>query len=83
MGPILSFGSQLAELGVAGGFALGSQTAPDSPKADVTIHMSTVELGISRRRMIKTTRYKGSAPGTVLRLPERVPPQLHYCLTGS
>ena len=52
---------------------IGLQTAPDSPKADVTIHISPVEMEVARRRIIKTTGYNGSAPGPVLRLREGQP----------
>jgi len=55
------------------GRRIGLQTAPDSPKADVTIHISPVEMEVVRRRIIKTTGYNGSAPGPVLRLREGQP----------
>ena len=55
------------------GRRIGLQTAPDSPKADVTIHISPVEMEVARRRIIKTTGYNGSAPGPVLRLREGQP----------
>jgi FtsP/CotA-like multicopper oxidase with cupredoxin domain len=51
----------------------GLQSAPDNPKADVTIHISVVEMEIAPRRIIKTTGYNGSAPGPVLRLREGQP----------
>ena len=49
---------------------IGLQTAPDNPKADITIHISPVEIEVAPRRIIKTTGYNGSAPGPVLRLRE-------------
>ena len=52
---------------------IGLQTAPDNPKADVTIHISPVEIEVAPRRVIKTTGYNGSAPGPILRLREGRP----------
>jgi FtsP/CotA-like multicopper oxidase with cupredoxin domain len=52
---------------------IGLQTAPDSPKADVTLRISSVEIEVAPRRIIKTTGYNGSAPGPVLRLREGQP----------
>jgi FtsP/CotA-like multicopper oxidase with cupredoxin domain len=52
---------------------VGWQAAPDNPKADITIHISPVEIEIAPRRVIKTTGYNGSAPGPVLRLREGQP----------
>jgi FtsP/CotA-like multicopper oxidase with cupredoxin domain len=52
---------------------MGLQTGLDNPKADITIHISPVEIEIAPRRMIKTTAYNGSAPGPVLRLREGKP----------
>jgi FtsP/CotA-like multicopper oxidase with cupredoxin domain len=52
---------------------IGLQTAPDNPKADMTIHISPVEIEVAPRRVIKTTGYNGSAPGPVLRLREGRP----------
>jgi len=49
---------------------IGLQTAPDNPKADITIHISPVEVEIAPKKIIKTTGYNGSAPGPVLRLRE-------------
>ncbi|HKN25648.1 MAG TPA: multicopper oxidase domain-containing protein [Candidatus Acidoferrum sp.] len=49
------------------------QTAPENPKADVTIRISPVELEIAPGKIIKTTGYNGSAPGPVLRLREGQP----------
>ena len=49
------------------------QTAPDNSKADVTLHISPVEIEVARGKMIKTTGYNGSAPGPVLRLREGQP----------
>jgi len=51
----------------------GWQAAPDNPKADITIHISPVEIEVAPRRIIKTTGYNGSAPGPVLRLREGQP----------
>ncbi|MFZ0420877.1 MAG: multicopper oxidase domain-containing protein [Candidatus Sulfotelmatobacter sp.] len=51
----------------------GWQAAPDNPKADVTIHISPVEVEIAPRRIIKTTGYNGTAPGPILRLREGQP----------
>ncbi len=48
----------------------GLQSAPDNPKADITIRISPVEMEVAPRKMIKTTGYNGSAPGPVLRLRE-------------
>jgi FtsP/CotA-like multicopper oxidase with cupredoxin domain len=52
---------------------LAAQTAPEQPKADLTLRISSVEIDIGNRRTIKTTGYNGSAPGPVLRLPEGKP----------
>src|ERR1039458_5666729 len=52
---------------------IGLQTAPDNPKADLTLHISPVEIEVAPRRVIKTTGYNGSAPGPVLRLREGQP----------
>ncbi|MGA2980006.1 MAG: multicopper oxidase domain-containing protein [Terriglobales bacterium] len=52
---------------------MGLQTAPDNPKADVTIHISPVEMGVAPRKTIKTTGYNGSVPGPILRLREGQP----------
>lgn len=52
---------------------IGLQVAPQNPKADVTIHISPVELEVAPRKTIKTTGYNGSAPGPVLRLREGQP----------
>lgn len=67
-------------LALAGGSALGElarrigwQAAPENPKADVTIHISPVQMEVAPRRTIKTTGYNGSAPGPVLRLREGQP----------
>lgn len=49
------------------------QSAPENPKADVTIRISSVELEIAPGKIIKTTGYNGSAPGPVLRLHEGQP----------
>jgi FtsP/CotA-like multicopper oxidase with cupredoxin domain len=46
------------------------QTAPENPKADVTLRISPVELEIAPGKIIKTTGYNGSAPGPILRLRE-------------
>jgi FtsP/CotA-like multicopper oxidase with cupredoxin domain len=45
-------------------------TAPDTPRADVSIHISPVEWEVSARKTIKTTGYNGTAPGPVLRVRE-------------
>ncbi len=50
--------------------SIGLQTAADNPKADITIHISPVEIEVAPRKIIKTTGYNGSAPGPVLRLRE-------------
>ena len=67
----------LALLGTSASIAMargmGFETAPDNPKADVTLHISPVELEVAPRRTIKTTGYNGSAPGPVLRLREGQP----------
>jgi FtsP/CotA-like multicopper oxidase with cupredoxin domain len=52
---------------------MGLQTAPQYSKADVTIHISPVELEVARGKLVKTTGYNGSAPGPVLRLRENQP----------
>jgi FtsP/CotA-like multicopper oxidase with cupredoxin domain len=49
---------------------MGLRTPPDNPKADITIHVSPIEIEVAPRRIIKTTGYNGSAPGPVLRLRE-------------
>ena len=49
---------------------VGLQSAPENPKADVTIRISPVEMEVAPRKIIKTTGYNGSAPGPVLRLRE-------------
>ncbi len=51
----------------------GLQTALDLPKADITLHISPVEIEVAPRKIIKTTGYNGSAPGPVLRLREGQP----------
>ena len=51
----------------------GLQTALDIPKADITLHISPVEIEVAPRKIIKTTGYNGSAPGPVLRLREGQP----------
>ena len=50
--------------------SIGLQSAPDNPKADITIHISPVEIEVAPRKIIKTTGYNGSAPGPVLRWRE-------------
>jgi FtsP/CotA-like multicopper oxidase with cupredoxin domain len=50
--------------------SVGSQTAPGTPKADISIHISPVEIEVASRKIIRTTGYNGSAPGPVLRLRE-------------
>jgi FtsP/CotA-like multicopper oxidase with cupredoxin domain len=52
---------------------IGWQTAPENPRADVTIRISPVELEIAPGKIIKTTGYNGSAPGPILRLREGRP----------
>ena len=52
---------------------IGSQVAPQNPKADVTIRISPVNLELAPGKIIKTTGYNGSAPGPVLRLREGQP----------
>jgi FtsP/CotA-like multicopper oxidase with cupredoxin domain len=52
---------------------IGLQVAPDGPKADVTIHISPVEIELAPKKIIRTTGYNGSAPGPVLRLREGQP----------
>ena len=52
---------------------IGLQTAPEDPKADVTIRISPVEWEVAPQKKIKTTGYNGSAPGPVLRLHEGQP----------
>jgi FtsP/CotA-like multicopper oxidase with cupredoxin domain len=49
---------------------MGLHAAPENSKADVTIHISPVEIEVAPRKIIKTTGYNGSAPGPVLRLRE-------------
>ena len=51
---------------------LPAQIAPEKPKADVTLRISSVEVDLFDRRF-KTTGYNGSAPGPVLRLREGKP----------
>jgi FtsP/CotA-like multicopper oxidase with cupredoxin domain len=57
--------------GLAGRFGL--QTAPQNPKADLTIRIATVEIEVAPKKIIKTTGYNGSAPGPILRLREGQP----------
>ncbi len=52
---------------------VGLPTAPDNSKADVTIHISPIEIEVAPRKTIKTTGYNGSAPGPLLRLREGQP----------
>ncbi len=52
---------------------MGLQTTPEHSKADITIHISPVELEVARGKLVKTTGYNGSAPGPVLRLRENQP----------
>jgi FtsP/CotA-like multicopper oxidase with cupredoxin domain len=52
---------------------IGLQVPQENPKADVTIHISPVEMEAAPRKTIKTTGYNGSAPGPVLRLREGQP----------
>ncbi len=52
---------------------IGLQTAPDNPKADVTIRISPVDVEVAKGKIIKTTGYNGSAPGPVLRMREGQP----------
>src|ERR1700691_1902197 len=52
---------------------ISPQTAAAGSKADVTIHISPIDLELAPRRIIKTTGYNGSAPGPVLRLREDQP----------
>ena len=52
---------------------IGWRVAPDNPKADITLHISPVEIEVAPHRVIKTTGYNGSAPGPVLRLREGQP----------
>ena len=52
---------------------IGLQTAPEAPKADITIRIAPVEIEVAPKRIIKTTGYNGSAPGPVVRLREGQP----------
>lgn len=52
---------------------IGLQTSTEIPKADVTIHISPVDIEIAPRKIIKTIGYNGTAPGPVLRLREGEP----------
>ena len=52
---------------------IGLQTAPEAPKADITIRIAPVEIEVAPKRIIKTTGYNGSAPGSVVRLREGQP----------
>lgn len=49
---------------------LAAQVAASSPKADVTLHISPVEVEIAPGKTIKTIGYNGSAPGPFLRFRE-------------
>jgi len=49
---------------------IGLQTAPEIPKADITIRIAPVEMEVTRGKIIKTTGYNGTAPGPVLRVRE-------------
>jgi len=50
---------------------LAAQVPSGSPKADVTLHISPVEVEIAPGKTIKTIGYNGSAPGPFLRFRER------------
>jgi FtsP/CotA-like multicopper oxidase with cupredoxin domain len=67
----------LNALGVQAGWGaalrLAAQTAPETPKADISLRISPIELEIAPRRTIKTIGYNGSAPGPVLRVREGQP----------
>jgi FtsP/CotA-like multicopper oxidase with cupredoxin domain len=52
---------------------IGLPTAPDTPKADITIRISPVEMELARGKTVKTTGYNGTAPGPILRLREGQP----------
>ncbi|MFY9949909.1 MAG: multicopper oxidase domain-containing protein [Candidatus Sulfotelmatobacter sp.] len=56
---------------LAGRFGL--QSAPQNPKADLTIRIEPVEIEVAPKKIIKTTGYNGSAPGPILRLREGQP----------
>ncbi|HTX15561.1 MAG TPA: multicopper oxidase domain-containing protein [Candidatus Baltobacteraceae bacterium] len=47
-----------------------AQVPTSAPKADVTLHISPVEVEIAPGKKIKTTGYNGSAPGPFLRFRE-------------
>ncbi len=49
---------------------LGAQGLVGSPKADVTLRISPINLEIAPKKFIKTTGYNGSAPGPFLRFRE-------------
>lgn len=50
--------------------SLAAQVPASSPKADVTLHISPVEVEIAPGKIIKTIGYNGSAPGPFLRFRE-------------
>ncbi len=50
--------------------SLAAQVPASSPKADVTLHISPVEVEIAPGKTIKTIGYNGSAPGPFLRFRE-------------
>jgi FtsP/CotA-like multicopper oxidase with cupredoxin domain len=51
-------------------FALDAQVPPSGRPADVTLHISPVEVEIAPGKKIQTTGYNGSAPGPFLRFRE-------------
>jgi len=52
---------------------VAAQVPAGSPKADVTLHISSVEVEIAPGKTIKTTGYNGSVPGPFLRFREGRP----------
>jgi FtsP/CotA-like multicopper oxidase with cupredoxin domain len=49
---------------------LAAQNPTSRPKADATLHISTVEIEVAKGKVVKTTGYNGSTPGPVLRFRE-------------
>ena len=55
------------------GFPKTIYSLPGTPKPDVTLRISHVEIEIAPGQIVKTTGYNGSGPGPVLRLQEGKP----------
>ena len=65
-------------LGLIGAGALAAAAGPEaapagSPKADITLTISTVVVELTKKLAITTTGYNGTSPGPILRMREGVP----------